>query len=108
SRIMGGAARRHITGKALICFSPRLRSPENLNMAHELRPYQRLACDGLYDFWQSGGGNGLIVIPTGGGKSLILATICRELLAQWPTLRIGVITHVRELIKQNVQELITE
>ena len=77
-------------------------------MAHELRPYQRESVDALYDFWQDGGGNGLIVIPTGGGKSLILATICRELLAQWPTLRIGVITHVKELIAQNVQELIAE
>lgn len=73
----------------------------------ELRPYQRDAIDALYGYWQRGGGNPLIEIPTGGGKSLILSTICQELLAQWPTLRIGIVTHVKELVQQNAQELLS-
>lgn len=77
-------------------------------MAHELRPYQREAVDGLYAYWLEGGGNGLIVVPTGGGKSLINATIVRELLGEYPDMRIGCVTHVKELIKQNAQELISE
>lgn len=70
-----------------------------------LRPYQRESVDALYAYWQNGGGNGLIVIPTGGGKSLIIATLVRELIAQWPAMRIIVVTHTRELVAQNFQEL---
>lgn len=70
-----------------------------------LRPYQRESVDALYSYWQNGGGNGLIVVPTGGGKSLIIATLVRELIEQWPAMRIIVVTHTRELVAQNFQEL---
>ncbi len=72
----------------------------------ELRPYQRAALDALYGYWAEGGGNGLIVLPTGAGKSLVIAKLVQELLEQWPTLRIGIVTHVRELVAQNLQELL--
>jgi len=72
----------------------------------QLRPYQRASIDALYSYWSEGGGNGLIVLPTGAGKSLVLASLVKELLGQYPTLRIGCITHVKELIVQNFQELI--
>lgn len=75
-------------------------------MTLQLRPYQRGSLDTLYGFWSEGGGNPLIVLPTGAGKSLVIATLVRELLAQWPSLRIGVITHVKELIGQNAQEML--
>jgi DNA repair protein RadD len=38
-----------------------------------LRPYQREAVDVLYAYRQRGGGEGLIVIPTGSGKSPVVA-----------------------------------
>ena len=72
----------------------------------QLRPYQRSSIDALYDHWQAGGGNGLIVIPTGGGKSLIIAKLLQELLESFPLMRIGVVTHSKELIAQNFQELL--
>jgi DNA repair protein RadD len=71
----------------------------------KLRPYQRAAINALYAYWQNQGGNGLIVLPTGAGKSLVLAELCRELLGQYPSLRIGIVTHVKELIQQNFLEL---
>lgn len=71
----------------------------------ELRNYQREGVDALYNYWQRGGGNALLVYPTGAGKSLVAATIVRELLEKWPEMRIGIVTHVRELILQNFQEL---
>lgn len=72
----------------------------------ELRPYQRSSLDALYDYWSKGGGNGLLVLPTGAGKSLVLAALCQEILKDYPTLRIGVVTHVRELIQQDYIELV--
>jgi DNA repair protein RadD len=71
----------------------------------ELRPYQRAAIDGLFAAWANGHGNALLVLPTGAGKSLVLAALCQELLRDYPALRIGIVTHVRELIAQNYQEL---
>jgi DNA repair protein RadD len=75
-------------------------------MALNLRSYQREATDALYRYAEEGGKSGLIVIPTGGGKSLVIATICKEIIEQYPAMRIGVVTHVKELIKQNTDELL--
>jgi DNA repair protein RadD len=74
-------------------------------MTFVLRQYQRDAIDALHVYWQNGGGNALIVLPTGSGKSLVIAALCQEMLRDYPTLRIGMITHVRELIAQNFKEL---
>lgn len=74
-------------------------------MALQLRPYQSASIQALYDYWGGGGGNGLIVLPTGAGKSLVIAELCRTLLEFFPRMRIGVITHVRELVEQNAMEL---
>lgn len=75
-------------------------------MTLTLRPYQREGIDALYQHWQGGGGDGLLVYPTGAGKSLVLAAIVQELLRDYPTMRIGIVTHVRELILQDYQELL--
>lgn len=72
-----------------------------------LRPYQRQAVDALYDYWRDKPGSPLIVLPTGAGKSLVLATICKELLENYPDMRILICTHVRELIVGNYKELLT-
>ena len=48
----------------------------------------------------------LVVIPTAGGKSLVMAAFIQEVLAHWPDQRILILTHVRELISQNFAELI--
>lgn len=72
----------------------------------QLRNYQRSAVDGLYDYWREKPGSPLIVLPTGGGKSLVLGTICKELIEGWPDMRVLVVTHVRELILSNYQELL--
>lgn len=70
-----------------------------------LRPYQREAIDALYKYWQSSTGHGVIVVPTGGGKSLIMAAIIKEICEKWPGTRILVLAHVRELIQQNYDEI---
>ena len=66
-----------------------------------LRPYQQAAIDAIYSWFDDHGGNPLIVAPTGSGKSVILTAFIHSVLAQWPSERILVLTHVRELIAQN-------
>lgn len=75
-------------------------------MAFELRPYQRQSIDDLLAYWGAGNGNPLIVLPTGAGKSLVIAALCQELLRDFPTMRICIVTHIRELIKQDHDELL--
>lgn len=75
-------------------------------MTLTLRPYQREAIDSLYAYFGRESGNPLVVVPTGGGKSLIIATFIREALERWPSQRILCVTHVKELIEQNLLELL--
>lgn len=72
----------------------------------ELRYYQRDSIDALYKYWKDGGGNGLIVLPTGAGKALVIAKIIEELLADYPDMRIVNITHDARLVAQNFKEFI--
>jgi DNA repair protein RadD len=72
-----------------------------------LRPYQQEAIDSTLRYFELNDGNPLIVLPTGTGKSIVIADFCKRVLAQWPDTKILVVTHVRELIRQNYDELKT-
>ena len=72
-----------------------------------LRPYQKEAIDSTFRYFADNDGNPLIVLPTGTGKSVVIAEFCRQTLTDWPDTKILVVTHVRELIKQNHDELKT-
>ena len=70
------------------------------------RPYQQAAVTAIYDYFENHSGHPLVVIPTAGGKSIVLSAFIQGVLRQWPDQRILVITHVRELIAQNHAEMI--
>jgi DNA repair protein RadD len=72
----------------------------------QLRDYQRESIDALYAYWQNDGGNGLIVLPTGAGKALVLSKIIEELLTDYPDMRILNVTHSASLVEQNFREFI--
>jgi len=72
----------------------------------QLRPYQSAAIAATYDYWASEGGNPLIDLATGTGKSLVMAELTRGLVADYPDMRILIVTHVKELIEQNYLELL--
>jgi len=74
-------------------------------MSFSLRPYQSAAIQGIYNYFQDESGNPLVVIPTAGGKSLVMATFVEGVLKAFPDQRILIVTHVRELIEQNFAEL---
>jgi DNA repair protein RadD len=71
-----------------------------------LRPYQQEAIDAVFDYWANDGGNPLIDMATGTGKSLVIAALTRRLIEQWPDLRVLMLVHVRELVAQNTQALL--
>lgn len=71
----------------------------------ELRDYQRRSLDALRASWDRGAGDGLVVLPTGAGKALVIAALVAETLARSPAARIAVVAHSRELIAQNHAEL---
>lgn len=73
----------------------------------ELRYYQREAIDALYRWFEEHGtGNPLIVLPTGAGKALTMASFISEACQAFPETRVVSVTHVQELIEQNYKALL--
>ena len=71
-----------------------------------LREYQTRTLDQLYAWFEAGNqGNPCLVLPTGSGKSHIVAALCKDALQNWPETRILMLTHVRELIEQNADKM---
>ena len=72
-----------------------------------LRPYQHKAITQLYDWFERNPtGNPCIVLPTGSGKSHIIAHLCHDMLTTWPETRVLMLTHQKELIEQNAEKLL--
>ena len=71
-----------------------------------LREYQTRTIDQLYEWFSAGNtGNPCLVLPTGSGKSHIIAALCKDALQSWPETRILMLTHVKELIAQNAEKM---
>ena len=69
-----------------------------------LRPYQSEAVQSIFDYWSNGGGNPLVEMATGTGKSVVVASVVKELCGYGA--RVLMLTHVRELVSQNAQALL--
>lgn len=69
-----------------------------------LRDYQQSAVESVYEFIRKKDGNPCIVIPTGGGKTPVIATICHDVVKLWGG-RILVLAHVKELLEQTVDKI---
>ena len=65
-------------------------------MGFTLRPYQQQAVDATLAHFRKSDASALLVLPTGSGKSLVIAELAR--LARRNIL---VLTHVQELVEQN-------
>lgn len=71
-----------------------------------LRDYQHRAIEQLYQwFGENEEGNPCLVLPTGSGKSHIVAHLCKDALQNWPSTRVLMLTHVKELIEQNAERM---
>ncbi|MDX1801834.1 MAG: DEAD/DEAH box helicase family protein, partial [Marinobacter sp.] len=67
-----------------------------MNAPFTLRPYQQEAVEATLTHFRQSDESAVIVLPTGAGKSLVIAELAR--LARR---RILVLTHVKELVEQN-------
>lgn len=67
-----------------------------------LRKYQQDAVDAVFDFAEKcPGQSGVIVIPTGGGKTLVMAEIIRRFFSNNQDCRGMLLSHVKELLEQS-------
>src|SRR6516164_5252747 len=71
-----------------------------------LRQYQEKALRELFVFWRNGGGNPLIAMATGTGKSVVIAFLVKQLLTDYPNMRVLITAPNRELIDQDIGELL--
>lgn len=76
----------------------------------ELRAYQQTSIDGLYGWWQKHPAITdcpLLVLPTGAGKSVVIAELVRLLFDTWPEShpRTVVLVPSKELAEQNADKL---
>lgn len=69
------------------------------------RWYQEDAINSIFDYFAHKSGNPVLAMPTGTGKSIVIAEFIRRVLNWWPRQRLIVATHVKELIGQNAEKM---
>lgn len=69
-----------------------------------LRPYQEAAKAAVYDHLRTRDDNPCVVIPTAGGKTPIIASICKDAAGPWDG-RVLILAHVKELLEQTTEKL---
>ena len=70
----------------------------------KLRAYQADAVTATWEWMRNNPGNPAIVIPTAGGKSLIMAETARQAVGKWGG-RVGIVAGSKELVAQNAAKM---
>ena len=71
-----------------------------------LRDYQQECQKALWKYWaKEEGFSPLIVAPTGAGKSVLIADTIKQVIAAAPHARILLLSHIKELLMQDMDEL---
>lgn len=72
----------------------------------QLREYQTRALEMLYSWFEKNRtGHPVLSMPGGSGKSVVIASLAKEALQNWPETRILMLVHSKELILQNADKL---
>lgn len=69
------------------------------------RSYQVEAVQSIWSYFSHSHGNPVIAMPTGTGKSIVIARFLQSVFAAYPRQRVMILTHVKELIQQNFEKL---
>jgi DNA repair protein RadD len=70
----------------------------------QLRPYQEAAKAAIYEHLRTRDDHPCVVIPTAGGKTPVIASVCRDVVGQWNG-RVLILAHVKELLQQTANKL---
>ncbi len=71
------------------------------------RDYQVYAVDSVFRYFEKFTGNPVVVMPTGTGKSIVIARFLQRVFKAWPNQKVMMVTHVKELIEQNYEKLLS-
>lgn len=68
------------------------------------RWYQQEAFDATDEYLSvEKNNNPCILLPTGSGKSAVMAMFCKNYIERWPKIKIMIIAHIKELVEQNAK-----
>lgn len=81
---------------------------EARSSAKELRIYQQDAVESIFDYFSERDGSPIVVVPTAGGKSLIIAEFIRQANEYFPGTTVIVVSHSALLLDQNAEELLSQ
>ena len=70
-----------------------------------LRYYQEEAIEAIYDYFRHEVGNPVVDLPTGSGKSVVIAGFAHRALEEYPDTTMLVLAHRKELLRQNAEKL---
>src|ERR1700744_3024986 len=69
---------------------------------YRLRDYQQTAVDNVVQYFKKKREPAVVVLPTGAGKSLVIAELARVAKG-----RVLVLAHVKELVEQNYEKYVS-
>lgn len=72
----------------------------------QARSYQSEAVSCIWDYFREYSGNPICAMPTGTGKSVVIAMFLHSVFRSFPNQKILVLTHVKELIEQNFKKFL--
>lgn len=72
----------------------------------KFRDYQEYAIESIFDYFKENSGNPLVAMPTGTGKSVVIGGFLKQVYQRYPDQRVIKLTHVKELIEQNLEKLL--
>lgn len=77
-----------------------------MSFVFQAREYQAYAQQSVFDYYSNGrDGNPVIAMPTGTGKSIIIALLSSTILQTWQTQRLLILCPTKELVLQNYEKL---
>lgn len=78
-----------------------------MSFVFQPREYQAYAATSVFAYYESGKtGHPVIAMPTGTGKSVVIADLVIRIMRGWPTQRLLILCPTKELVLQNVAKLL--
>jgi len=71
----------------------------------KLRDYQSRSIEMLYEWMSKNSGHPCVVMPTGAGKSIVIAELIRGAIQEWPETKTLMLCHQKELLEQNAEKM---